>query len=195
MIRPRWYSSRRTFAALIALVTALMSIPVWVSAASADTNFPPVTGSFQASVQTPVGGPTYNYSQTGVPPTTHGPAISAVTDGQTMTFSVNGAVPPNATQSTFSRIRLRECKGGVAVNNISDFDPFTTNKCTSVGLGGGQAFVDSGAHRAGHHEQVRRDQGRVKVTHPTPSPGSTAAPFPASTATRPIPASSSRRCR
>ena len=137
--RPR---PQRLAIALVTLLAALVSV-VWSQApSSADTLFPPATGAFTASIET--GGSTYDYAPIGSPPTSHGPTISGVSDGQSMTVSIDGNSPPNATESAFSNLRVRQCKGGTTVNNIVDFDPFTTNKCTSVGLGAGDDIVDTG---------------------------------------------------
>ncbi len=125
------------------LIAAVLSVLAFQSVSSADTLFPPASGGFKASVDT--GGNTYDYAPIGTPPTSHGPAISAVTDGQSMTVSIDGNSPPNDVESAFSRLRVRQCKGGTTVNNLADFDPFTTNKCTSVPLSAGDDFVDSGA--------------------------------------------------
>ncbi len=124
-----------------ALLAALMGVAIAMPAL-ADTLFPPSTGAFKATVTT--NSTTYTYAPIGSPPTSTGPTISGVSDGQTMTVGLDGNSPPNATQSAFSRLRVKQCKGGTTVNNIADFDPFTTNKCTSVPLGAGTDFVDSG---------------------------------------------------
>ena len=134
---------RRLVVSLVALLAGLMALPLLVNLASADTLFPPATGSFKATIDT--NATTYPYAPVGSPPNSHGPTISAVTDGQTMTVAIDGNSPPNASESAFSRLRVKQCKGGTTVNNIADFDPFTTNKCTSVPLGAGDDFKDSGA--------------------------------------------------
>ncbi len=123
---------------LLAVVAALFAT-LFAASASADTLYPPGTGAFGLNVNT--NSTNYPYVQNGLPPDAVGPTISGVSDGQTMTVSVNGT----ASSSTFARVRVRQCTGTANVNNIADFDPFTTNKCTSVPLGGGDAFKDSGA--------------------------------------------------
>ena len=119
-------------------VFAVLFATVAATTASADTLYPPNTGAFGLNVNTNASN--YPYVQSGSPPNAVGPTITGVTDGQSMTVSVNGT----ASSSTFARLRIRQCTGTANVNNIADFDPFTTNKCTSVPLGGGDAFKDSG---------------------------------------------------
>ena len=123
---------------LFALAAVLLAT-VLAASASADTLYPPGTGTFGLSVTTNAT-PTA-YTQSGVAPSLTGPTINNVTDGQTFTVSVNGA----ASGSSFARVRVRQCTAAANVNNIADFDPFTTNKCTSVPLGAGDEFKDSGA--------------------------------------------------
>ncbi len=122
---------------LLAFAAVLLAT-VFATSASADTLYPPGTGAFGLSVTS---GATTAYVQSGVAPGLHGPTITNVTDGQSFTVNVNGA----ASSSAFARVRVRQCTASANVNNISDFDPFTTNKCTSVPLGAGDAFKDSGA--------------------------------------------------
>ena len=127
------------------LLSALLAVALGAAIAMpavADTLFPPTTGAFTATVAT--GGSTYTYVPVGSPPTSTGPTINGVVNGQSMNVGIDGSVPPNATLSAFSRLRVRQCKGGTTVNNLADFDPYTTNKCTSVPLGAGSDFVDSG---------------------------------------------------
>jgi hypothetical protein len=124
---------------LLALAAVLLAT-VFAASAAADTLYPPGTGAFGLSV-TPNAGSPIPYVQTGSAPNSTGPTITNVTNGQSFTVSVNGA----ASGSAFARVRVRQCTAAANVNNIADFDPFTTNKCTSVPLGAGDEFKDSGA--------------------------------------------------
>lgn len=128
------FTRSRLLGALVVVATALAALLI-ATPASADTTFPPSSGPFTLSVTT--GGTTYAYPNGG-----SGPTLPNLTDGQSLTIKVDGT----SSGANFSRLRARQCKAGVAINNGTAFDPYTFNRCSQSTLGAGSpdAFVDSG---------------------------------------------------
>lgn len=131
-------STRRRWTAVgwsvLLMITAMAMIP---TTAHADTPFPPASGPITLSVTT--GGHTYTYPSGGP-----GPTIPVV-DGQELTISVSSS------SVSFSRLRARQCKQSVPVNNGMDFNPQVSNYCSAGTLGAGSpsAYVDSGPRAPG----------------------------------------------
>jgi hypothetical protein len=124
--------------ALLILATALCAVlAASLVPAVADTIFPPGTGDF--TVKVTVNGTIYSYPDGGP-----GPTIPNVADGDDVTIDI--ADSPGGPDVNFARLRARQCAGDREVSNNTEFNPFVTNRCSSVTLGAGStnAFVDSG---------------------------------------------------
>ena len=137
---------RRFHLLVAALLAATMLVPGFGSIASADTPVPIPLTPLTLTVQT--GSQTYTYPASNSGGFGTGPTIPAVTDGQAATISVE--VPGGS----IARVEARQCKN-VPVNNQNDFEPFLTNKCSTVQLGSGSyvpgvgAYADSGPKAPG----------------------------------------------
>ncbi len=132
-------STRRTRAVALVALVALLLGSLWAGAAGADTPTPPSSGPFTLSVTT--GGNTYTYPANNAGGSVTGPTIPNVTDGQLATVDVS--IPGGG---AIAVVDVRQCKGGVSVNNLGDFDPFQTNLCSTVVLGAGSGNAVAGAY-------------------------------------------------
>jgi hypothetical protein len=132
-------TSPRHGSRLVGLFTlvVLLAATAWTATANADTIFPPGTGSFTVTVT--VNGTTYSYPAGGP-----GPTIPNVNNGDTVGVAIADAA--GGPDTNFARLRVRQCAGNREVSNNTEFNPFVTNRCSSVTLGSGStnAFVDSG---------------------------------------------------
>ena len=123
---------------LVAVAVVLCAVlGATVLPAVADTVFPPVTGDFTVKVK--VNGVTYTYPDGG-----SGPTLPNVANGDEVTVDIADAA--GGPDVNFARLRARQCAGDREVSNNTEFNPFVTNRCSSVTLGDGStdAFIDSG---------------------------------------------------